>query len=203
MIDLTKIRGRKAEIIDQDKYQRSAVLLPIVKYQDRECILFEIRSQNLTIQPGEICFPGGGTEPGDKNEEATAVRETCEELGLSKSDIRIIGPLDILITPFQTIITPFVGTLADVKKIVPNKNEVESIFYVPIEFFLSTPPKTYFTKTTISPPPDFPYNLLPNGKTYNWRTGSYPVYFYIYEDKIIWGITARIVNNFIQILKQD
>ncbi|KJS84956.1 MAG: hypothetical protein JM58_09290 [Peptococcaceae bacterium BICA1-8] len=202
MIDLTRIKNRRAKIIDQEKYRKSAVLVPLVNYQDEECLLFEVRSQKLNIQPGEICFPGGGVEPRDKNEEETAVRETCEELGLSTSDIEVIGPLDILITPFQFMITPFIARLDDYKKITLNKSEVESVFYVPVDFFLNNPPETYLTKVTISPRPDFPAHLLPNGKTYNWRAGSYPVHFYQYQGHTIWGITARIIENFIEIIKQ-
>ncbi|KJS22737.1 MAG: hypothetical protein VR72_04185 [Clostridiaceae bacterium BRH_c20a] len=202
MVDLTRIKNRRAKIIDQEKYRKSAVLVPLVNYQDEECLLFEVRSQTLNIQPGEICFPGGGVEPTDKNEEETAVRETCEELGLSTSEIEVIGPLDILITPFQFMITPFAARLDDYHKITLNKSEVESVFYVPVDFFLNNPPETYLTKVTISPQPDFPAHLLPNGKTYNWRAGSYPVHFYQYKDHTIWGITARIVENFVKIIKQ-
>jgi len=200
LLKLDKIIARKVKIIDEDKYLKSAVLVPIVKYQDQDCLLFEVRSRNLNAQPGEICFPGGGFEPEDKTLEVTALRETSEELGLSKSDMEIIGPLDILITPFQFMISPFVAKLADYNKITPNKSEVEKVFYVPIDFFLNNPPQTYQTKVNISAQPDFPVHLLPNGKTYNWRAGNYPVHFYRYEDHIIWGITARIVNNFVEIM---
>lgn len=203
MLDLNKLKYRKSKIIDEDKYHQSAVLVPIVNYQGEECLLFEVRSQNLTAQPGEICFPGGRVEPSDKTPEETAVRETCEELGLSIMDIEVISPLDLLVTPFQFMITPFVARLQDYKKISPNHDEVESVFYVPINFFLNNPALTHFTKVTISPERDFPVHLLPNGKTYNWRTGSYPVHFYKYQKHIIWGITARIVNNFIGIISNS
>lgn len=202
MLNLDVIKNRTARIIDLDKCQKFAVLLPLLQYKGKEVVLFEIRSQKLTVQPGEICFPGGGSEPHDKNGEATAIRETSEELGLATDDIELIGPLDLLITPFQTVIYPFVGRLHDYSSIAPNKEEVESIFYVPLEFFLNNQPRTFYTQINITPPHDFPYDLLPNGKTYNWRVGKYPVHFYRYQDKVIWGITARIIHNFIQILKK-
>jgi len=202
LLKLDKIKNRKAKIIDEDKYMKSAVLVPLVEYHGEECLLFEVRSPNLIAQPGEICFPGGGVDPTDKDDEETAIRETCEELGLSKSAIEIIGPLDILITPFQFMITPFVARLADYRKIKPNQDEVEKIFYVPVEFFLNNAPQTHHTKVTISPQPDFPVHLLPNGKTYNWRAGIYPVLFYQYNEYIIWGITARIVHNFVEIIRK-
>ena len=44
-------------------------------------------------------------------------------------------------------------------------------------------------------PRSFPFELIPNGEAYNWRSGTYPVYFYSYNGRIIWGITARILKN--------
>ncbi|NLT93937.1 MAG: CoA pyrophosphatase [Clostridia bacterium] len=201
MLNLDTIKNRKARLLDEDKYKKYAVLVPIVNYHGQECLLFEIRSQNLKAQPGEICFPGGRVESIDNNEEEAAVRETCEELGLQKSDLEVIGPLDILITPFQFIITPFVARLFDYQKIKPNNAEVERVFYVPVEFFLNAAPQTYLNQIINIPQPVFPLHLLPNGQTYNWRKGSYPVYLYRYEDYTIWGITARIINNFVEITK--
>lgn len=201
MIDVSKLKNRTARLIGEEKCKQSAILVPIVSYQNEDCLLFEVRSQNLKSQPGEICFPGGRVEQRDKNEEETAVRETCEELGLSKSDIKVVGPLDILVTPFQFKITPFVAQLDDYRKIKLNQSEVESVFYVPAKYFLNNPPQTYFNKITIQPHSDFPLHLLPNGKTYNWGKGSYPVHFYQYQEYVIWGITARIIQNFVQILK--
>ncbi|MFZ7104364.1 MAG: NUDIX hydrolase [Peptococcaceae bacterium] len=202
MPSLDILKKRTADIIDIGNEQKFSVLLPLVQFAGTKSVLFEIRSPQLNVQPGEICFPGGRIEPGDLNAEATAIRETCEELGLKKSDLKIAGPLDLLITPFQTMITPFAGQINDYRNIKPNPAEVASVFYVPLDFFLNTEPQTFQAKITINPPPDFPFHLLPNGKTYNWRTGKYPVHFYIYEDHVIWGITARILNNFIRLLKQ-
>jgi coenzyme A diphosphatase NUDT7 len=201
LINLTTFKNRTPRILDEDKYRKSAIIVPIVKHDGQECLLFEIRSQNLNDQPGEICFPGGQVEPVDKNEEEAAVRETCEELGLQKSDLEIVGPLDILITPFQFIITPFVAQLDDPNKIKPNPAEVENVFFVPVEFFLKNSPQIFYNQIINSPQQNFPVHLLPNGKNYNWRKAQYPVLFYQYENYTIWGITARIIHNFIEIVK--
>jgi len=199
--DLNKLKNRQAQILDHKKYHKSAVILPLINYQRQDCLLFEIRSPNLKSQPGEICFPGGGIEATDNTAENAAIRETCEELGLEKTDIEIIGPLDILVTPFQALIYPFTARLKDYKKISPNEAEVEDIFYVPLQHFLENKPQTYYTQVSIKAQTNFPFHLLPNGKTYNWRKGVYPINFYIYQDKIIWGITARIIKNFIDLVK--
>jgi 8-oxo-dGTP pyrophosphatase MutT (NUDIX family) len=67
----------------------------------------------LNTQPGEICFPGGGIE---KNETPmkSSIRETCEELNIDESNIRVIGSTDYIITPFNLILYPFVGILENI-----------------------------------------------------------------------------------------
>lgn len=200
LFNLEIIKNRKANILDQQNYHQSAVIVPLVNENNVDYLLFEVRSANLIVQPGEICFPGGGIESEDKNPQEAAIRETCEELGIKKENIDLIGPLDILVTPFESIISPFVARIHRYQDIRINTEEVESFFLVPVQFFLENPPQTFYNNIVIKPSPDFPYYLLPNGKTYNWRAGTYPVHFYIYKDKIIWGITARIVNHFIKLI---
>ncbi len=91
----------------------------------------------------------------------------------------------------------------DVDKIRPNKGgEVDHIFTVPIDFFLENQPKVYYVDLHTSISRDFPYNLIPNGENYSWQKGKYPVYFYRYNDYIIWGgYTAKMTKHFIDIIK--
>lgn len=131
----------------------------------------------------------------------TARRETEEELGLSKEDLVIIAPLDILVTPFNTIVYPFLSQIKDHSKIQPT-NEVESVFYVPLDFLLRAEPIDSSTEIKLLPPENFNYELIPNGVNYGWRGGVYPVYFYIWEDRVIWGMTARILRHFIDLYRE-
>jgi hypothetical protein len=62
-------------------------------------------------------------------------------------------------------------------------------------------PHKYYVTTKLDVPEDFPYHKIQNGRVYNWRTGRYPIIFYEYKKYVIWGMTARIINNFINILK--
>ncbi len=78
-----KFKNRQPGILDQENNFRSAVLLPLVNYENNVCLLFEKRASDLHKQPGEICFPGGSIEKTDQDEAAAAIRETCEELGLA------------------------------------------------------------------------------------------------------------------------
>ena len=196
----SKFENRTRDFISDQVVTEYAVLLPLIRRQGELCLLFERRSQNLRGQPGEICFPGGSIEPEDMNTCDTAVRETCEELGIKRTDIEIFGPLDILMTAYQVKIYPYVAEIRGDVPISPDTREVEEAFFVPLDYFLTTKPFVTMVKVNLQPEPDFPFQLIPNGREYNWKQGNYPVYFYHYQNYPIWGITARILYNFIEIL---
>jgi 8-oxo-dGTP pyrophosphatase MutT (NUDIX family) len=195
-----KFEDRKPK--PEGKYKRFAILIPLIERNSKLHLLFEIRSQKLNTQPGEICFPGGGIE---KNETPmkSSIRETCEELNIDESNIRVIGSTDYIITPFNLILYPFVGILEniDFKNINFSHDEVAEIFTVPLDYFMKNEPHKYYVTTKLDVPEDFPYHKIQNGRVYNWRTGRYPILFYEYKKYVIWGMTARIINNFINILK--
>lgn len=180
------------------KYSYFSVLVPIVNINDSHHLLFEVRSNDLKRQPNEICFPGGKTEKNETYSEC-AIRETCEELNIKKKQIELLGDLDYIITYSNFTLYPFLGSLNidKLEDINCNKGEVSNVFTVPIDFFIKNKPLQYDAKTLPKINDDFPFNLIPNGKNYNWRSGQIPIYFYTYEDKVIWGLTARIINNFI------
>lgn len=195
------LRERKPGILGQEFYAKYAVLLPLVEHEGQICILFEQRAKELKKQPGEICFPGGRIESSDQDAAAAAIRETCEELGIEEKDIVIIAPLDCLVTPFNVIIYPFLCEIKNFRYIRPNHGEVESVFCVPLEYFLSTPPLYHYIYLRMLPPEDFPYELIPRGKEYDWREGIYPEYFYKWKEHVIWGMTARILHHFLALHK--
>jgi len=192
--------GRNAN--PEGEYKKYSILIPFIKTGDDIHLIFEVRSKNLKSQPGEICFPGGALE-GEESFEDCAIRETCEELNLSPDNIQLIGKCDYIVTPFNLILYPFVGIIKGVDKdeIKYNENEVESIFSVPLKFFLNTPPQEYLIRTTLEIPHNFPYDKIQGGKSYNWKRGEYKILFYEYGDYIIWGMTARIINNLVDIIK--
>ena len=187
-----------------DSIHESAVVVPMIKVDNEIHLLFEIRALSLNNQPGEICFPGGKIE---KNENALncAIRETSEELNIPQNNIKIISKLACLVTPFNMTIYSFCGILDNIKfdSIKFNKHEVASIFSVPINELLNQQPLLSNITISLNPPTDFPFHLIPKGEAYNWKVGKCPVYFYKYKDYIIWGITAKILKNFLDTLKQS
>lgn len=194
------IQNKKPVILDI--IYESAVIVPIIKVDGDYHILFQVRSFSLNTQPGEICFPGGRLE---ENEDALscAIRETSEELNISKDNIEVLGELDYLVTPFNMAIYSFCGLLNDVQfnSIQYNTDEVSSIFSVPIKELLKQEPQVSNMVLNTEPAINFPFQLVQNGEAYNWKSGIYPVYFYKYKDHIIWGITAKILKGFLDAFK--
>lgn len=177
--------------IEQEKEKVSAVLIPLIKKDDGYHILFEVRSNKLTHQPGEICFPGGKREPFETSIQ-TAVRETCEELLMSQSDIQIYGSLDYFLSPAGMRIDAYLGELNNYNGQYSH-DEVADIFTVPLKFFQHTQPERYYNRVQMHPENNFPFDKIPNGKDYPWAKGKYEVLFYEYDDHIIWGLTAKIL----------
>ena len=193
-----RLHRRPVGIDKLDRLWEAAVLLPLVQTEEGIAVLFEERAHSLRRQPGQICFPGGKVECADANNFAvTAVRETCEELGLAPEDITICGELDSLVTHMGPIIHPFVGMLKDISKISFNPSEVERVFTVPLQALLSMTPRRCSMELADHPGEDFPFDLVPD-RMRGWRKHKqYYVYFYEYGGHVIWGLTARMLHAFL------
>src|SRR5699024_4972313 len=101
-----------------------------------------------------------------------------------------------------TCIYPFIGKIHSLDEIVINEAEVAEVFTVPLAFFLEEEPATYDITFQPVPSEDFPYELIHGGENYNWRPRATKEYFYQYDGKVIWALTAHIVRHFIQMTKQ-
>ena len=182
--------------------RQSSVLIPLIKRNDTWHLLYERRSYDLKSQPGEICFPGGTIETVEHPRDA-AIRETCEELNLTQDSIEIIGQIDSIMTSFDMLIHCYVGLLlCPFEEIAYSKDEVDLIFTVPIEHFMLNPPMSYLINSKFDLSDDFPFQSIPNGKDYNFKSTSYPIVFYDYEIYTIWGLTARMTEQFIGMIKR-
>ncbi len=197
-------------ILGRERYFNSSVLIPLVKLQKEYYILLQKRAKNIR-QGGDICFPGGRVEESDKSFEHTALRETKEELGIKKKDINIIGRLDTLVTSYGVVVEPFVGVLKKkaIKNMVLDANEVEKTILVPLSFFKNTKAEVYTLRAEVKP-----YSLdehgnkkihfpaeelnLPLHYQKPWAEKEYQVWVYKYEDEVIWGLTALIINDLLK-----
>lgn len=195
---INKLKNREHHIQGHKQMRKSAVFVPFVEEKKGLSVAFEVRSHLLRRQPGEICFPGGRIDEDDPSPQSAAVRETCEELGVTTNQVEVVAPLDVLVTPFQSIIYPFVGFIRNFESLKPNPKEVAEVFTVPLSFFQTHKPKKYAINVTIQPEEQFPFHLIHGGENYKWSAGRYPEYFYEYEGQIIWGLTARILTNLLE-----
>jgi len=188
----------------EGEHEIFGVMVPLIETSEGCRVLLEIRASTLKKQPGEISLPGGRKEKGETPLEA-AVRETSEELTIPKTAVSVLGPLDYLVTPFNYIIYPFVGAIGQkyISDIKGAPGEVDCLFTVPLNYFLRTRPQIYRVRTEFKVPGGFPFELIPGGEDYNWSSGIYPVYFYSYNGRIIWGITARILKSLVDKLSGD
>lgn len=179
------------------KYNRyAAVLVPIVEENGEKFILFEVRAHSLRSQPGEICFPGGKIEKGETPKNA-AIRESCEELGIEKEKISVISELEMLIRYDNMVIYPFVAFINE-ENFNINRGEVDHLFKIPISFFKEYNTLKIKNNLTLERGEDFPYELIKNRESYSSKTYDYITNFYIYEDYVIWGMTAEILKRFLE-----
>ncbi len=199
-MDIDIFKQHRARPIDVDRHY--GVLIPLIKIEAQWHLIFEQRAAELRRQPGEICFPGGRLEA-DENAAQAAVRETCEELGIAADQIELIGPMDFLVTPFGDYLSPFVATIKGIglSDMPYNRAEVASLFSVPLAHFLAQRPERHFVRTTMTAADDFPYKKIGRTDSYNWRGRDYAVLFYQYQDKVIWGMTAKIIERLAEHLR--
>lgn len=159
----------------------AAVLLPLYLEDGRHHILFIRRSNRVHAHKGQISFPGGAWETDDETMQATALRETREEVGLAESDVEVIGALDEIITSSSNyLITPYVGFFPWPYELSVDPWESEEAFGVPLAALLD--PACLHNE-----------DELINGELI-------PACFYHYQDRIIWGATARILQQLLGIV---
>ncbi len=182
---LERLRGilakRPAIEIDAPQYRRACVLVALVRVDGAWSILFSRRSPNLAAHSGQIAFPGGAVEGGEALESA-AIREAEEEVGIHGRSVEIIGRLDDLITNSGFLVAPFVGILRERTDYVLHEAEVAEVFEVPVEAMLDV--------------------AQPEVRYVRFGNRQYPAYFYRYRDYEIWGLTGRMLKEFLDLVWQ-
>ena len=153
----------------------------IVIYDDMPKILMTVKPKNMSLHGGEVSFPGGKMNDSDPDLLFTALRETREEISLNVKDEQVIGQLDPVTTLNSKFrITPFVSVLDELPHLSPN-SEVESILEIPLEPFLQT---------------------IDNDSNPEHRSIQ-EMYTFQFEDKIVWGASARMLKQIHQILSKS
>jgi coenzyme A diphosphatase NUDT7 len=178
-----------------------AVLVPLVEIEGTLHLLYEVRSESMRRQPGEVCFPGGNLEPGE-TPLAGALRETEEELGISPDRVTLLGPLDYMHHQGVFVMHPFLGVISQETycSIVCNEAEVKETFLTPLDFLKRHPPFVYEYQMIPHIGDDFPYEKIRFTEGYSFAPGIGEIPIYEYQNHIIWGITGRITRSVMQLM---
>jgi 8-oxo-dGTP pyrophosphatase MutT (NUDIX family) len=158
----------------------SAVLAAFYDGPDGPTVVLTRRAQHLRSHKGEVSFPGGRQEPGESLQEA-ALREACEEVGLARQGLEVVGELDHLTTfSSRSAIAPFVAVVDHVPDLTPQPTEVERILHVPVAELLL--PEVFHEE--------------------RWRLPSAdrPIYFFDLVGDTIWGATARMLRQLLAVV---
>ena len=194
-----KLNGRRPTL--QGARGQYAVLVPLICQEDGYHLLFEVRASTLHHQPGEVCFPGGAMESGEAPADC-AMRETEEELGLDRTCLQLLGPLDFLIRG-SGVIYPLLAILPPdwSHRLRLNTSEVASTFTVPLSWLRNHPPEVY--RYSWRPhPEDFPYEAVGASPDYPWSPLPSEVPVYRGLPYPLWGMTARITHHLIDIIHE-
>lgn len=163
----------------------AAVLVPLIDRPGGMTVLLTQRTDHLTDHAGQISFPGGRTEPHDQDAVDTALRETEEEIGLARARIEVVGCLDTCMTGTGYRVVPVVGLVAtpfELDALALDAFEVAEAFEVPLEFVLD--PANHVRRTAVRRGDRREFYVLP------------------YEDRYIWGATARMLVNLHDVLRE-
>lgn len=203
-IEQIKEKLRKTAGRPIGKHRFFSVLVPFVERDGDVCLLFEIRSEDMKSDPGEICFPGGHMEQGEDPAEC-ALRETFEEIGIAQDQVEIFGQGKILYGYANYTLYTHLGRIRyeDYINARLQKEEVKDIFLVPLQHFFVQEPKVFRQKVSAEISEDFPYEEIGIDENYKWRSGQWDIPVYHVEGRTIWGLTARITADIVKTLKES
>jgi 8-oxo-dGTP pyrophosphatase MutT (NUDIX family) len=178
-----------------DEPRPAAVLIPLfhASFEDKQNHLWQVlltrRTDAVPEHRGQVAFPGGRADPTDSSPEMTALREAHEEIGLDPSKVRILGTLDRLQTISNYCVTPVVGIIPWPFPMRLEETEVCRVFSIPLDW-LADPGHH-----------EIRYRSIPQPFSQILHRETHPVvYFQLYQDELLWGVSAEIILNFINIL---
>ena len=157
---------------------KAAVLIPVTDHCIPE-LIFTRRASHMSTHSGEVAFPGGKKDHSDLNLVDTALRETEEEIGLARHNIRVLGKTGAIISRYGLEVTPVVGVVNRHAPLSANPDELDRIFQVPVDYFLDQE------------------NLLYDQLKLRERIYQMPSFWY--EDYRIWGLTAIMLVEFLNV----
>jgi len=159
--------------------RRAGVLAPLFVRDGRLWILFTLRTETVEHHRGQFSFPGGGEEPGDASLWDTALREAEEEIGLKREDVIALGSLSPLVTVTSFYVEPYVAAIPQPYVFRPHAAEIAEVLEVPVASLMN--------------PDILEKRTLPGREEL--------ILFYHYEGRVIWGATARMLEELLGALR--
>ena len=159
--------------------KRASVLIPLLESEGEIFLMLTRRSNKMRSHPGQVSFPGGKQDRDDEGSMHTALRETHEEIGLPGEKVHVIGALDQILSLHYYLVTPYVGFIPSDFVPVPNIDEIESVFKVPLTFFMKSESHWSEEKQTLT----FPVLI----------------HHFEYNGYDIWGLTAKLIFRLLEV----
>ncbi len=179
---IRKILGDRSPVrITRPGLIRAAVLVPLCWEGDEEVFLLIRRAEEVEHHKGQVAFPGGAVEASDGDARAAALREAGEEIGLLPDSVEILGEMDDEVAVVSNfVVTPVVAFLRTVSALHVSRREVAEVFTVPLRL--------------LSDPTLYREEFREQGGERVW------VPYYQCGERLIWGVTARIIRRLLTML---
>lgn len=174
------LQSRAPQALSGEQFKPAAVLVPIQERADGDYLVLTQRTETVNSHKGQIAFPGGRVDPRDSGPMAAALRESHEEIGIEPGHVRILGQLDQVTAGSNYLVTPFVGVIPFPYEFRLNPAETTAVFSVPVSALLD--PERFRVERR-------PY----------LSSQRYPIYHFHYQGWDIWGATARIITQLLEI----
>lgn len=172
------LQSRAPELIAGNGHKPAAVLIPIQERQDDDYLVLTQRGEHLPTHKGQIAFPGGRVDVGDRDIFHTALRESHEEIGIDPKQVKILGRLDEFTAGYGLVVTPVVGVIPAHCEFRMDPRETAAVASVPIRSLMERP------------------NFTLDGKL---SPGGHPSYHFYVNGWDVWGVTARIIAQFLDV----
>jgi 8-oxo-dGTP pyrophosphatase MutT (NUDIX family) len=156
------------------------VLVPLFEQDGEPHVILTRRTDALRSHSGQISFPGGRADPEDPNLLHTALRESEEEIGLAPNAVEILGELDDIVTVTDYIVTPFVGLIPWPYAFQVSELEIAEMIAPPLDAFLN------------------PAEMRVSSRV-EYRGKPHVTYFFRVGDHVVWGATARILVQLLEL----
>ena len=171
------LADRELERVPEDGLKPAAVMVLLYRKEDDYCVLLNKRSEGVEYHKGEISFPGGARDPEDAGHLETALRETEEEMGISRADVNVLGEMDEVATRSRFRVRVFAGTIEYPYDFKPSADEIAEVVEFPI--------------TALKDPGNRRVET-------HWQQGkAINTYSYAYGEHLVFGATAKILQQFV------